>query len=113
MKQVYNSSELRLVTIYEAREDLDKQEGRGGSRHIGYFLNELDAVEASRGMGPMGYASTPSKHTMATIDGVTGFLCFKQDRIRVCTDASEAKRVNALSKLTDEDLKILGLSRNY
>ncbi len=29
---------MRLVTVYSAREALDKTEDRGGSRHLGYFL---------------------------------------------------------------------------
>jgi hypothetical protein len=113
MKEVYsNNGKLRIVEIYEAREALDKQEDRGGSRHIGYFLNQLDAIEASQGMGAMGYASTPSKHYMATTDGITGFLAYNRDAVRVCTNPEEAKKVNALSKLTDEDLKVLGLRRD-
>ncbi len=105
--------ELRLVTVYSAREALDKTEDRGGSRHLGYFLREDDALAVSKGMGAMGYDTTPSKHLMATTDGITGYIVSSSgDKIRANTSAAEAKRTLALSKMSDDELEALGLTRS-
>jgi hypothetical protein len=100
-----------LVTVYSAREALDKIEDRGGSRHLGYFLRESDAIAVSKGMGAMGYDTTPSKHMMATTDGITGYIVSGDGKIRASTNAAEAKRNLALSKLSDDELEALGLTR--
>lgn len=102
---------LRLVTVYSAREALDKTEDRGGSRHLGYFLRLEDAESMSKGMGAMGSNTTPSKHLMATTDGVTGYLVHSSALIGVNTSVADARRALALSKLSDEDLEALGLTR--
>ena len=103
--------ELRLVTVYSAREALDKTEDRGGSRHLGYFLRLEDAIVVSKGKGAMGYDTTPSKHQMATTDGITGYIVSGSDKIRANTSAAEAKRNLALNKLSDDELEALGLTR--
>ena len=102
---------LRLVTVYGAREALDKTEDRGGSRHLGYFLRKEDAEALGKGMGAMGSSTQPSEHQMATTDGVTGYLVASTARVRVNTSVEDARRKLAISKLSDEDLDALGLTR--
>jgi len=102
---------LRLVTVYSAREALDKTEDRGGSRHLGYFLRKEDAEALGKGMGAMGSNTQPSEHQMATTDGVTGYLVASTARVRVNTSVEDARRKLAISKLSDEDLDALGLTR--
>ena len=102
---------LRLVTVYGAREALDKTEDRGGSRHLGYFLRKEDAETLGKGMGAMGSSTQPSEHQMVTTDGVTGYLVASTARVRVNTSVEDARRKLAISKLSDEDLDALGLTR--
>ena len=104
---------MRLVSVYSAREALDKTEDRGGSRHLGYFLRKEDAEAISKGMGAMvGSSTQPSEHQMVTTDGVTGYLVASTVRVRVNTSVEDARRKLALSKLSDEDLQALGLTRD-
>lgn len=102
---------MRLVSVYSAREALDKTEDRGGSRHLGYFLRKEDAEAISKGMGAMGSSTQPSEHQMVTTDGVTGYLVHSSALIGVNTSVADARRALALSKLSDEDLEALGLTR--
>lgn len=73
---------MRLVTVYSAREALDKIEDRGG------------------------------KHLMATTDGVTGYLVKDSALVGVNTSVADARRALAMSKLSDDDLQALGLTRS-
>jgi FixJ family two-component response regulator len=46
------------------------------------------------------------------MDGVTGYLVASTVRVRVNTSVEDARRKLALSKLSDEDLQALGLTRD-
>jgi hypothetical protein len=48
---------------------------------------------------------------MATTDGVTGYLVKDSALIRVNTSVADARHALALSKLSNEDLEALGLTR--
>lgn len=49
---------------------------------------------------------------LCATDGVTGYLVASMVRVRVNTSVEDARRKLALSKLSDEDLQALGLTRD-
>lgn len=104
---------IRKLRIYEAYEDLEKNEGRGGTRLIGCYEYKDNAEAAGRGMGVMGYDNKPRERDVeivtyidpTTLKQVTRVL---SDNIVLADKAMEI-RARAMAKLTAEECDALGL----
>jgi hypothetical protein len=117
----------RLLQCYRVEANEDQIEGRGRTFIVGYFENYSDAIEAAKGRGGMG--TTAPVFT----DAVEVFICLQRDPVtyllsenwsdafavhhdkvvkyfRSQTDP-KIIRAKALSKLTLEEQKLLGLSK--
>ena len=81
---------------------------------IGYHSKQWDAELYAKGRGWYGGNGAISKQDIITVDGKS-YLLASSDPIDL--DGAELKRKNemilkALAKLTDEEIRILGLSKN-
>lgn len=103
---------MPLIRVFEAREDLDKTEGRGGSRILGYFLKREAAEKAAEEMGPMGTPGSIQERWVVSEDGgLTGFLVgygTVPEPVEIVSDATKAIRRQALAKLSDAERAALG-----
>lgn len=100
-----------IYRVHAAYEELDKTEGRGGTRFHGYFHSELDAQAKVKGLGVMGSdGSTREAFIYSEDGGKTGVeICMGKEKIRIIPPGQKERIARALSKLTDEDKEILGL----
>ena len=118
---VFDKVPARLETIFlhKVTEDLDKTEGRGGSRVVGYFVNAPDAKKAAEGKGCMGYPGRIDTENHAVViynDPTTGLETYRLlgEVIQVFYESPEETRARALEKLRGAgmsvaELKSLGL----
>lgn len=104
---------IRKTRIYEAYEDLEKNEGRGGIRIIGHFENKALAEEAGRGMGVMGYDNKPRERDVEIVSYIDPVTHKEVTRLLgaeiVLADKVMEIRARAIAKLTAEEREALGL----
>lgn len=99
-----------VYTVWSAKEDTDKTEGRGPQTLIGYFHDKRDAETASVGKGVMGWQGSVQSLDIFSVDGgKTGYPITLGEAISVMDRGFTDRRAAALSKLTEEDRRILGL----
>jgi hypothetical protein len=99
-----------IYTVWSAKEDTDKTEGRGPQTLIGYFHDQRDAETASIGKGVMGWPGGVQSLDIFSIDGgKTGYPITLGEAISIMPGGFTDRREAALAKLTDEDRRILGL----
>lgn len=94
---------------YEARQEIDQQEGRLGSRLLGTFFSRHDAEEMAQGHGVMG--STGPVVEILVVRGTDEQLykLAEATPVMVHADVTQALRERALSKLTPAERKALGV----
>lgn len=100
-----------LYKAYGVYEQLDKTEGRGGERLLGLFHSEADAIVAARGRGVMGLPGDIRQVSVLSKDGgITGFIFNPNDNvIEIQPPDLDMIKKNALSKLTAQEKRVLGL----
>lgn len=129
---------LRRMNCYRVDANEDQTEGRGRSFIVGYFDKHVDAVNAATGKGGMGTIAPVHnvivdvfvnlRHDTNTIGGQLFELVDNWDDAFVVHHAKifnsvgpvkyhrswidpQLARAQALSKLTDEEQKLLGLKK--
>lgn len=91
--------------VWTVKANSDTTEGRGSDIHVGYFKRKTDAIKAGVGRGVMGtdlrepYSIKQEKVRLIVYDNYTEF---EEEETRSLRD-------RALSKLTYEEKKALGL----
>ncbi len=98
----------RLATVYEALEDKDKTEGRGGSISLGYFTEENDAKMAARGKGPMGTDGQVHSYPAIVQDNGNAYILLSNQPVYVAGSYKEGVRARGLAKLDEEERRALG-----
>lgn len=99
-----------VYTVWSAKEDTDKTEGRGPLTLIGYFHDKRDAEIASIGKGVMGWQGSVGSVDIFSVDGgKTGYPITLGDPVPVTDPGFADRRAEALAKLTEDDRRILGL----
>lgn len=111
MKEIISGE---LVTIYEGRGKKDTDEGRGGTRNVGWYLTEAEAIVGVKGAGIWGQPGTVrTRDVLKRIcqDGRIEYydLYFIEIKSVDVEKAEEEARKAALAKLTDSEKKVLGL----
>lgn len=96
---------MRLIQVFEATEELDKTEGKGGRRSLGLFLHRPDAELAAKGRGVWGHDGTVSPAWLVTEDGKTGYLIgmSKPEIVAAAATYGEAVRNRVRAMLTEEE----------
>lgn len=100
-----------IADVFMALEELDKEEGRGGRRLIGYFLNMDDAVVSAKGMGIQGSNGVITKR-MIICDHHGKWYELGDRAVPLYTEAQPDLRRSALAKLTPEERSALGIKES-
>lgn len=99
-----------MVTVYKGIGQVDQNEGRGGTRIVGYYLTLDEVVKAVENEGVMG---TPGRFTVETAlrkEAADGEYCyFIISPITISNFDMEKVKREALNKLSDLEKKALGL----
>jgi hypothetical protein len=108
-----------FVSVWEVREPLEKNDGRGGDRLVGYFLRSEQAVDVGRGLGVMGADVQPTQRWAVRVEEVAGpdhyylladaAVGHAPRAVAVVADGREWERRRALEKLTERERAILGV----
>lgn len=111
MNTSYNdlNSEVKTLKAYEVLGDSDC-EGRGPRYVVGYFLSHDVAKRAARGQGASGtegYVNPVDVIAIALNDGK--FKYYLDKPIELKYESDEDIRLRALSKLTQEEKRVLRL----
>jgi hypothetical protein len=103
--------EGEIYNVYAVYEELDKNEGRGGSSVVGYFHGTEDADEAAKDKGVFGTPGRVEVVQMFSMDGGRTGYVFKlnQAGIRCVMPGQKELKYQALAKLTDDEREALGL----
>ncbi len=89
-----------MQVIYGAQQNTDMTEGRGPARVVGWFKDKLVAESVNRGLpGVMGTKNDCSVVQAYLFEHETEYRMMEQDKVKQ----------GALSKLTKEEKKALGL----
>lgn len=94
--------------IFEVFANSDSTEGRGRTICIGIFTNRENAEARARGQGVMG-TNADVKSSTAKVVHFSGEIYLLGRNVEKSFDPTEELRQRALSKLTPEEKKVLGL----
>lgn len=107
-------AKISHVRVYDAYEELEKNEGRRGQRKIGSFLHKSDASAAAKGQGVWGHDGPIREHDYDIISFVDPQT--NKEVTRILGDVLVLQfenpvevRKRALAKLSDEEKLALGL----
>lgn len=99
-----------LYDVFKVVEDLDKNEGRGGTSVVGYYHDKADADEAAKDKGVFGSPGRIDVMQMLSIDGGrTGYVFNVGQAIKAVLPGHKALRAAGLAKLTADEREALGL----
>jgi hypothetical protein len=105
---------LTIERIWEVISNSDLTEGRGSQVVVARFFNRPIAINYAKDKGVMG---TPAEVAEGEVLAIGGLKALEPTKYRVLgpvvpiyNDPTDIKRQQALSKLTEEDKRILGLS---
>ena len=101
------------VLVFQVKGDIDQNEGRSGTYVVGYYADYELAKKAAHGrgvMGSLGYIN-PMTHNTATFVNETGqsVTYLLETMVNESHETQDDIRNRALSKLTDDEKKVLGL----
>lgn len=99
---------MKIITIYETIINSDPTEGRGYDMVIGRFFTKTAAENFGRHKDVMGTNGTVKEQLALQDDDDTYYVLGPP--VAVAHDELGLKRQNALSKLTLEERKLLGLA---
>lgn len=101
---------LYRLTLYQVITNSDRNEGRGADVTLGWYFEEGEARRAAREQGVFGSdaAVKPSLQNVVTINNKSYLLGVEV--LKAHSDPAVVRR-EALAKLTDEELIVLGLKR--
>jgi len=103
---------VKIFPYYEATEELDKMEGRGGSKILIATRNKAIAQEIARGKGAWGQDGIIYEAWAMESEGKLYHLGpnpFARELTSLKTEEEEREISNALEKLSDREKKLLGL----
>lgn len=96
-----------VTTVYEARAEIDHEEGRAGTRVMGHYEMERDAREAVKGQGIFGGPGHVEEKSAIWISD-NEFYVVPGSHPEML-DGRDKVRIRALAKLTEEERKVLGV----
>jgi hypothetical protein len=99
-----------MVDLWEVRGQGDSDFGNAPTYTTGWYLTELEAVACAKGKGAWGSDGKINRHQVLKQDHENGSSSYyKIQSIEISPGDLEKMKIEALSKLTAADKKILGL----
>jgi hypothetical protein len=92
----------QIATIFRACEHLDKTEGRGGIKVLGYTFDGRSASTLAKGKGVWDGDGPVDEKLAILLPGGKAYLLAEKDPVKVYKDATECLADQALSGLTPD-----------
>lgn len=102
-------AEPKIIKVYEAYQELDTEEGKGGRTSLGIFFNENIAKTMAIGKGVHGGDGQVVTRVALQLSNDLVFLLASEKPVNVFPSTQEAFRASGRNKLTPEEIKALGL----
>lgn len=97
------------MSLYKVTTNTDLTEGRGGERLLGWFIDSAIATRAAKGNYVMGTDCPVERYTCEVVRTEDGKLYLLGKPIELEYEDPREVRARALSKLTPEERKVLGI----
>jgi hypothetical protein len=101
-----------VTTIWEGRGDVDMNEGKGGTRLVGWYLTEAEAKEAVKQegcWGSPGFVRGYQVLKQKLSNNEVQYWKIERLEVQAHFDYTNQVRKSALAKLTDEEKRVLGV----
>lgn len=97
------------MTLFRVTTNTDLTEGRGGERTLGWFIDNAIATRAAKGNYVMGTDCPIERKTCTVVRTEDGKLYLLGNPIEIEYEDPREVRARALSKLSPEERKVLGI----